>query len=73
MANTVLLFGHTDRQLRGMAIQQDFDGSMARKEIKRRKMVGYCDGTAIEYVDPKAKFDEPDSKVGQITINGVVQ
>jgi len=56
-----------------MAIQQDFDGSMARKEIKRRKMVGYCDGTAIEYVDPKAKFDEPESKVGQITINGVVQ
>ena len=55
MANTVLLFGHTDKQLQSMAIQQDFDGSMARKEIKRRKMVGYCDGTAIEYVDPKAK------------------
>tara|TARA_X000001036_G_scaffold33789_1_gene27598 strand:+ start:230 stop:451 length:222 start_codon:yes stop_codon:yes gene_type:complete len=73
MANTVLLFGHTDKQLQSMAIQQDFDGSMARKEIKRRKMVGYCDGTAIEYVDPKAKFDELESKVGQITINGVVQ
>ena len=46
---------------------------MARKEIRRRKMVGYCDGTAIEKVDPTAKFEEVESKVGQITLNGVVQ
>ena len=73
MANTVLLLNHTDMQLKDMATQQDFDGRMARKEIKRRKMVGFCDGTAIDYVDPNAKFIEPESTVGQIRINGVVQ
>ena len=73
MAYTVLLLNHTDKQLKDMALQQDFDGRMARKEIQRRKLVGFCDGTAIDFVDPKAKIDEPESKVGQITINGVVQ
>ena len=63
----------TDKQLHALRFQQDTDGKLARQEIQRRKLVGYCDGTAIEYVDPKAKFDEPESKVGQITINGVVQ
>jgi len=73
MAKTVLLLNHTDKQLKDMAHLQDFDGRMARKEIQRRKLVGFCDGTAIDFVDPKAKIDEPVSKVGQITINGVVQ
>ena len=48
MANTVLYLNHTDKQLKDMAHQQDFEGRMARKEIQRRKMVGYCDGTAID-------------------------
>ena len=73
MANTVLLLNHTDKQLKDMAHLQDFDGRMARKEIQRRKMVGYCDGTAIDYVDPNAKFVEPESTVGKQRINGVVQ
>ena len=75
MANIVLLLNKTDRQLKGMATQQNFDGKMARKEIKRRRMVNYCDGTAIDFVDPKATFVEPESVVGKITmtINGVVQ
>ena len=73
MANTVLLFGQTDKQLKVMATQQDFEGRMARKEIQRRKMIGYCDGTAIDYVDPNAKFVEPESTVGKQRINGVVQ
>ena len=73
MAYTVLLLNHTDKQLKEMATQQDFDGRMARKEIRRRKMVGFCDGTAIDYVAPNAKFEEPESTVGQIRINGVVQ
>ena len=70
---TVLFLDRTDKQLKGMALQQDFDGRMARKEIQRRKLVGYCDGTAIEYVDPRAEMEEENSRVGLITINGVAQ
>ena len=70
---TVLYLNHTDLELKEMELWKNFEGRMARKEIKRRKLVGYCDGTAIERVDPMAKFEEPESKVGQITINGVIQ
>ena len=70
---TVLYLNHTDLELKEKELWQNFEGRMARKEIKRRKDVGYCDGTAIERVDPMAKFEEPESKVGQITINGVIQ
>jgi len=66
MANIVLLLNKTDRQLKGMATQQNFDGKMARKEIKRRRMVNYCDGTAIEQIDAKAPIVEPESTVGTI-------
>ena len=71
--NTVLFLNHTDKELEAMRLQKDFDGRMARKEIQRRKLVGFWDGSATVYVDPNAKFVEADSKVGQITINGVVQ
>ena len=70
---TVLFLDKTDKQLKGLALQQDFDGRMARKEIQRRKLVGYCDRTAIEYVDPRAEMEEENSRVGLITINGVPQ
>ncbi len=73
MANTVYYLNASDLELKGMETWQNFEGRMARKEIRRRKMVGYCDGTAIEKVDPTAKFEEVESKVGQITLNGVVQ
>ena len=70
---TVLFLDKTDLDLKGLALPQDFDGRMARKEIQRRKLVGYCDGTAIEYVDPRAEMEEENSRVGLITINGVAQ
>ena len=54
----------TDKELFAMRFQQDSDGKLARKEIQRRKMVGYCDGTNIQVVDPKAKIEEPESTVG---------
>ena len=46
--------------------RNDSTGSDARKEIQRRKMVGYCDGTAIEKIDAKAPIVEPESTVGTI-------
>ena len=62
----------TDKQLEEMRLEQTPEGKAARKEIQRRKMVGFWDGTATVYVDPNAKFED-ESKVGLITINGVAQ
>ena len=38
----------TDKQLEELRFDQTPEGKYARKEIQRRKMVGYCDGTAID-------------------------
>ena len=38
----------TDKQLDELRFDQTPEGKWARKEIQRRKMVGYCDGTAID-------------------------
>ena len=38
----------TDKQLDELRFDQTPEGKYARKEIQRRKMVGYCDGTAID-------------------------
>ena len=54
----------TDKELNAMRFQQDSDGRQARKEIQSRKLVGYCDGTAIQKVDAKAPIIEPESTVG---------
>ena len=37
----------TDKELEDMRFDQTPAGKWARKEIQRRKMVVYCDGTAI--------------------------
>ena len=54
----------TDKDLHAMRFQQDTDGKLARQEIQRRKLVGYCDGTAIQKIDAKAPIIEPESTVG---------
>ena len=56
----------TDKDLHAMRNQQDRDGKEARREIQRRKLVGYCDGTNIQVVDAKAVV-ETESRVGTIT------
>ena len=56
----------TDKALHAMRNQQDSDGREARREIQRRKLVGFCDGTNIEFVDAKAVV-ETQSRVGTIT------
>ena len=38
----------TDKQLDELRFDQTPEGKYARKEIHRRKMVGYCHGTAID-------------------------
>ena len=38
---------HTDRQLLAINDQQNAVGKEARREIQRRKMVGYSDGTVV--------------------------
>lgn len=38
----------SDARLAEMKDDQTPDGRLARKEIRRREMVGYCDGTAID-------------------------
>ena len=50
----------TDKDLHAMRFQQDTDGKLARQEIQRRKLVGYCDGTAIQKIDAKAPIIEPE-------------
>jgi len=47
----------TDKELDAMKLQQDSDGKLARQEIKRRKMVGFCDGTNIQVVDAKEPME----------------
>ena len=58
--------GKTDKELHAIRNQQDSDGREARREIQRRKLVGYCDGTNIQLVDAKAVV-ETESRVGTIT------
>ena len=57
----------TDKDLHAMRNQQDTDGKEARREIQRRKLVGFCDGTNIQVVDAKAVV-ETESRVGTVTI-----
>jgi len=38
---------HTDRELLAINDQQNAVGKEARREIQRRKMVGYSDGTVV--------------------------
>ena len=57
----------TDKALHAMRNEQTKDGSEARREIKRRQLVGYSDGTNITLVDAKAKV-ETESRVGTVTI-----
>ena len=61
---TTLLLSTTDKQLQMLRDRQDTIGKDARTEIQRRKMVGYCDGTAIEKIDAKAPIEEPESTLG---------
>ena len=42
---TTLLLSTTDKQLQMLKDKQDKFGADARKEIQRRKMIGYSDGT----------------------------
>ena len=58
--------GKTDKDLHAMRNQQDSDGREARREIQRRKLVGYSDGTNVIVVDAKAEV-EMQSRVGTIT------
>ena len=58
--------GKTDKDLHAMRNQQDSDGREARREIQRRKLVGYSDGTNVILVDAKAEV-EMQSRVVTIT------
>ena len=63
---------YTDKQLLVASIEKNTHGKEARKEIKRRKLINYCDGTAIEKVDAKATM-ETESRVGMVFVDGVAQ
>ena len=54
---TTLLLGTTDKQLAMLKERQDTFGKDARKEIKRRKMVGFWDGTNAVEIDSKEVID----------------
>ena len=54
---TTLLLGTTDKQLAMLKERQDIFGKDARKEIRRRKMVGFWDGTMAIKVDSKELID----------------
>ncbi len=57
----------TDKALHAMRDDQTKDGSEARREIKRRQLVGFADGTL--FMTAKATV-ETESRVGQVTIVG---
>jgi hypothetical protein len=42
---------HTDKELLAINDQQNAVGKEARREIRRRQMVGYWDGTAVQKFD----------------------
>ena len=63
---TTILLSTTDKQLQMLRDRQDTIGKDARTEIQRRKIIGYCDGKAIEQIDAKAPIVEPESTVGTI-------
>lgn len=44
----ILYLSATDKWLADRQYDQTTEGKYVRKEIQRRKMVGYCDGTAID-------------------------
>ena len=64
---TTILLGTTDKQLHMLRDRQDVFGKDARKELRRRKMVGYRDGTAIETVDPLVVIAEEVSVIAKPT------
>tara|TARA_B110000444_G_scaffold206387_1_gene199887 strand:+ start:951 stop:1154 length:204 start_codon:yes stop_codon:yes gene_type:complete len=55
----------TDLQLQELRDLMSSTGTEARREIQRRKMVGYSDGTMIIKIDDKAPMEEPESVVEQ--------
>lgn len=57
----------TDKGLASMRDLQNTIGKEARREIKRRQLVGYSDGTNIQTIDAKAVV-ETESRVGTVTI-----
>ena len=57
----------TDKVLDSLRNLQNSDGAEVRKEIKRRQLVGYADGTM--FMTAKATV-EAESRVGQVTIVG---
>lgn len=57
----------TDKGLASMRDLQNTIGREARREIKRRQLVGYSDGTNIQTIDAKAVV-ETESRVGTVTI-----
>jgi len=53
----LLLIGTTDKQLAVLSDRQDSWGKAARKEIKRRKDIGFWDGTNAVVIDSKEVID----------------
>ena len=64
---TILLLSTTDKELAMLKERQDKFGKDARKEIKRRKMVGFWDGTNIQVVDPLVVIAEEVSVIAKPT------
>ena len=48
----------SDKELDGLRLDATTEGRLARKEIKRRKDVGFWDGTMRVVVDAKAEMEE---------------
>jgi|TARA_R110000851_G_scaffold260591_3_gene413128 hypothetical protein len=55
------LLSRQDFELVKLSTQFDKQGKLARTEMKRRKMVGYCDGSALQRVDPMQEMTGVDA------------
>jgi hypothetical protein len=70
---TILLLSTTDKELAMLKERQDKFGKDARKEIKRRKMVGFWDGTNIQVVDPLVVIAEEVSVIAKAAVMPVAR
>ena len=66
-----IFMSKTDKQLHALRFQQNKEGKDARREIQRRKLVGYCDGTNIQRIVEEQYNDEARKNKVEIQVSAI--
>ena len=66
-----IFMSKTDKQLHALRFQQNKEGKEARREIQRRKLVGYCDGTNIQRIVEEQYNDEARKNKVEIQVSAI--